>query len=64
MTPGTARFLTTITGTCLLQQPSYSGTTPTKRMHIRRSCASSIVAVSLSKGSTPEATCQRNSGIT
>ncbi|KRY23923.1 hypothetical protein T12_503 [Trichinella patagoniensis] len=33
-------------------------------MHIRRPSASSIVPVSLSKGSLPEATCQRDSGIT
>ncbi|KRY06032.1 hypothetical protein T12_2485, partial [Trichinella patagoniensis] len=33
-------------------------------MHIRRPSASSIFPVFLSKGSPPEATCQRDSGIT
>ncbi|KRY59237.1 hypothetical protein T03_4547 [Trichinella britovi] len=33
-------------------------------MHIRRPSASSIVPVSLSKGSPPEVICQRDSGIT
>ncbi|KRY43671.1 hypothetical protein T03_10776 [Trichinella britovi] len=63
-TPGTTRFLTTITGTCPLQRPSCNGTTPTPLMHIRRPSASSIFPVFLSKGSPPEATCQRDSGIT
>ncbi|KRZ69653.1 hypothetical protein T10_162 [Trichinella papuae] len=63
-TPETTRFLTTTTGTRPLQRPSCNGTTPTPLMHIRRPSASSIVPVSLSKGSPPEATCQRDSGIT
>ncbi|KRX13989.1 hypothetical protein T07_1886 [Trichinella nelsoni] len=33
-------------------------------MHIRRPSARSIVRVSLSKGSPPEAICQRDSSIT
>ncbi|KRX55340.1 hypothetical protein T06_3080 [Trichinella sp. T6] len=33
-------------------------------MHIRRPSVSSIVPVSLSKGSPPEVICQRDSGIT
>ncbi|KRY26580.1 hypothetical protein T01_15034 [Trichinella spiralis] len=60
----TARFLTTITGTRPLQRPSCNGTTPTPLMHIHRPSASSIVPVSLSKGSPPEVICQRDSGIT
>ncbi|KRX23261.1 hypothetical protein T07_10422 [Trichinella nelsoni] len=61
---GISRVLTTITGTRPLQRPSCNGTTPTPLMHIRRPSASSIVPVSVSKGSPPEAICQRDSGIT
>ncbi|KRY16795.1 hypothetical protein T12_3545 [Trichinella patagoniensis] len=64
MTPGTTRFLTTITGTRPLQRPSCNGSTPTPLMHIRRPSVSSIVPVSLCKGSPPEAICQRDSGKT
>ncbi|KRZ54820.1 hypothetical protein T02_1421 [Trichinella nativa] len=61
-TPGITRFLTTITGTRALQRPSCNDTTPTPLMHIRRPSASTIVPIFLSKGSPPEAICQRDSG--
>ncbi|KRX18452.1 hypothetical protein T07_12622 [Trichinella nelsoni] len=63
-TPGTPKFLTTITGARTLQRSSCNGTTPTPLMHIRRPSASSIVPAFLSKESPPEAICQRESGIT
>ncbi|KRX77528.1 hypothetical protein T06_14535 [Trichinella sp. T6] len=49
-------------GTRALQRPSCSDTTPTPLMHIRRPSASTIVPIFLSKGSPPEAICQRDSG--